>query len=390
MTTAPLTPAAAVAVAEGLTARYARAAAIAAILVAAAWHVANNLTGTLAFWSQYSLPSVAVLSWLVIALVTFVAASAMLSGLRLPGVVVAGGVAALLGCGCAVLMVTSRATFGLGDWAWNSVGWSAILLLWRARPRVLVGVLILNVAVSFATLASARTLTRLDISRFGLVAYGSSAIQLALLFGCRMLERTAGRAANASAERSEVATALLAAERVHADRQRRYRETGEVVRDLLAGLAQGNLDPTDRAVQHRCAVEASRLRRLIAEHDDVPSRLVHELRACADVAERRGVAVSLETVGSAPEISTRVRRALTEAPIHLLAGARSWARVTVFAPPEGGEVEVSVVADADVAPATGEGTEEVDEVAVIWAQEGETQWVRTRWQQPERALESDR
>ena len=122
--------------------------------------------------------------------------------------------------------------------------------------------------------------------------------------------------------------------------------SGPAVRQLLAGLAGGELDPADERVQHRCSVEASRLRRLIAEHDDAPSPLVHELRACADMAERRDVAVTLETAGTLPVVPVQVRRALTEAPIHLLAAARTQARVTVLYGADDGEVEVSVVADA--------------------------------------------
>jgi hypothetical protein len=42
---------------------------------------------------------------------------------------------------------------------------------------------------------------------------------------------------------------------------------------------------------------ATQLRRLFAENDDVPDPLVHELSACIDVAERRGLAVSLAVSG---------------------------------------------------------------------------------------------
>ena len=172
---------------------------------------------------------------------------------------------------------------------------------------------------------------------------------------------------------------------MHADRQRRYRGIGQAVRQLLAGLATAELDPAEARVQQRCAVEASRLRRLIAEHYDAPSPLLHELRACADVAERRGVAVTLETAGILPRIPVQVRRALTEAPIHVLATARTQVRVTVVSVADPPEVEVSVVADAEadgaLARPTGGGADGAHGVEVTWSSEGEgkDRWVRTHW-----------
>lgn len=90
-------------------------------------------------------------------------------------------------------------------------------------------------------------------------------------------------------------------------------------------------------------MEASRLRRLFAETDDVPDPLVHELRACTDIADRRGVLVDLQVRGRLPELDRGTRRSLTERPLVALAGAERHARVTVVARHD--EVAVSVVAD---------------------------------------------
>ena len=122
-------------------------------------------------------------------------------------------------------------------------------------------------------------------------------------------------------------------------------------------------------------MEASRLRRLIAEQDDTPDPLIHELRACADVAERRGVTVSLHTAGETPYLSVEQRRALTELPMHVLAAARTWARATVVTPADQPETEVSVVADTelgDLDDAAG------GDVEVHVTRDGEALWVRTR------------
>ena len=156
-----------------------------------------------------------------------------------------------------------------------------------------------NTLITLAILLVIRDMTRVDLARFAMVVLGAGAIQVALAAGGRTLEAVAQRAYEARSALAEAATARAAAERVHADRQRRYREIGQAVRELLSDLAAGRLDTADPQVQRRCAVEAARLRRLIAEHDDTPDPLIHELRACADVAERRGVAVSLHTAGEA-------------------------------------------------------------------------------------------
>ncbi len=95
------------------------------------------------------------------------------------------------------------------------------------------------------------------------------------------------------------------------------------------------------------------------------------------MAERRDVAVTLETAGSLPVVPVQVRRALTDAPIHLLAAARTQARVTVLYGADDGEVEVSVVADA--APPEGSAAAGPEGVEVHFAREGDTQWVRARW-----------
>jgi hypothetical protein len=152
---------------------------------------------------------------------------------------------------------------------------------------------------------------------------------------------------------------------------------------LLVGLASGELDPADPGTQRRCAVEGSRLRRLFAETDDVPDPLLHELRACADIAYSRGVLVDLQVIGRLPVLSRPVRRALTEAPLHALAGARRQARVTVFG--RSTEVAVSVLTDAGAGepaelPAPLDQARTVTVQESIVPQDGENRrWIEARW-----------
>jgi len=67
------------------------------------------------------------------------------------------------------------------------------------------------------------------------------------------------------------------------------------------------------------------------------------VRACANVAERRGVLVELATAGPLPELPLEARRILTEPAIEALVASSTWARVTVYGGPD--EVIVSAVGD---------------------------------------------
>ena len=112
----------------------------------------------------------------------------------------------------------------------------------------------------------------------------------------------------------------------------------------------------------------------MAESDDAPGPLVHEIHACADIAERRGVAVDIETVGALPGVPAEVRRVITDTAIALLTTAASQVRVTLTALPEG--VAVSLVADSPalpVLPAAGRG------VVVEHERDCRNVWVEARW-----------
>ncbi|MGW4500056.1 hypothetical protein ACWENR_15765, partial [Micromonospora sp. NPDC004336] len=89
-------------------------------------------------------------------------------------------------------------------------------------------------------------------------------------------------------------------------------------------------------------------RRLIAESDDVPDPLLHELRAAADLAERNGLPIDLVTIGAPPPLPVEVRRRLADPLTATLADARGWARLTVVCGPD--EVAVSLVTPDRVDP----------------------------------------
>ncbi len=174
---------------------------------------------------------------------------------------------------------------------------------------------------------------------------------------------------------------------MHLDRRRRYHEIADTARPLLAGLADGTLDPADETVVRRCAIEAARMRRLFAESDDIGDRLLNELRACVAVAERRGVLVNLIVQGGWPELPREVRRALTDAPMHVLSTAVGAARVTVVGSTEVDQrgnavrtVAVSVLADQPGTPAvSGVEPTETSGVRTTSILDGTRVWVEATW-----------
>jgi len=309
-------------------------------------------------------------------------------------------------------------SFPLEAGAWLVMGGIGVLLLLHRPVREQIAFTAANSSLTLVALLLAGAGDRLTLARFGAVAYATGALQVALVLAAGALDATARRAAAAATAEAAVRRDRQVAGELHAARQGRYRALRASAVPLLAGLASGALDPADRLVRHRCAVEAGRLRRLFAETDDVPDPLVHELRACADVADRRGVLVDLQVLGRLPVLDRPVRRALTEAPLDALAGAARQARITVVGRCD--EVAVSVLVDGTARrvtdpggpvggrgtdqagaaapgeqgepagpggaaepggdPAGGTGSERVDRTVTVTVQEGDDQrWVEARW-----------
>ena len=265
-------------------------------------------------------------------------------------------------------------------WSWKIFGFYAALLLMDLAPVWFLGALGAQQAVTVAQVLAAgqtdaATLVELGVTGILLVAW-----QCVIVLSAAHLRRSADGARRIAAEEEQLRTAERVAEQLHTDRQVRYGELAVTTAPLLAGLAAGDLDPGAPRVQRACAVEAARMRRLFAEGDDVAEPLEHELRACIDVAERRGVAVHLSVRGSLPSLPVPTRRALTEAAIEVLAGARSAARVTVVA--VGGLVTMSVVADGDGdgdAAGPGGGSRPLEDLHVTRVAGDDRVWVEAEW-----------
>lgn len=188
------------------------------------------------------------------------------------------------------------------------------------------------------------------------------------------LRSVAASAEAATAQAQSLRTAEEVAIRLEEQRDAKFAEVRESTLPLLRGLADGHLDPTEEAVQRRCAIEAARMRRLFGASDALSDALVHTLRQCAAFADRRQVVVDLDGSGSWSDPPTVVRHALTEAPIAALATARTYARVTVVGAQ--GTLAVSMAADcghldlpADPPPG----------VTLTSETDGDVLWVEALW-----------
>jgi hypothetical protein len=358
-----------------LTNRYQRAFTIAVVFLVAGWHLGGAGGQLLHDRPSYSSFGFQVAMWLIMALA--IAAGSVLvlrgaAGWRLAWVI---ALVALAASTAAAAASPAHQMLAL-NWAWGSAGWTGVLVLLRRRFAELAWFLAAEALATFGVQV-ADGLHRTDLAGFLALLAWSTGAQVAVAAGVRALNVAADQAAvaarseHAARERQATAAAIAAA------RHDRWLALQENAVPLVAELAAGTADPGDPQVRSRCAVQAARLRRLLAEGDEVPGSLVHELHASADVAERRGVAVDIETAGPLPPVPGPARRVITDAAISILTAAGSQTRITLATVAAG--VAVSFVADTGAVvalPAGGDG------VAIQQQQDDGLLWAEVRWDSP--------
>ena len=359
--------------------RYARRFDLAVVWLVGLWYAGGDLGTALLAGPTYRSLGAEVAAVVLMTGIGVAGAVRLLRHRTRPGVSRLLAAGALAASALAAAGVPGSAVF-TASWAWDAAGWIGVLLLLRRPLGELAAVLAVNSGFTLAVLLHDGAADRVSLARFATVVYATSALQLAVALAARALDATARQATLAAEAEAAVRRRRQVAEQLHASRQDRYQTMRQSLTPLLAGLAGlagAEFDPADRRIQHRCAVEASRLRRLFAETDDVPDPLLHELRACTDIADRRGLLVDLQVLGRLPALDLAVRRALTETPMHALAAAEREARVTVVARSD--EVAVSVLADGLV-PEPAELPAPAGADVTVTTQEGEDRrWVEARW-----------
>lgn len=355
-----------------LSGRYQRALTIAVVFLVAGWHLAGAGGQLLHNRPAYGSFAFQAVMWLVMAVAVAAGSALVLRGA--PGWRGAWAVAVLpLAASTAAAAASPAGQMLAVNWAWGSAGWTGVLVLHRRRFAELSWFLAAE-ALGILGVQARDGLHRTDLAGFFALLAWSTGAQLAVAAGVRALNGAAGQAAAAARSEHAARERAATAEVIRAARHARWLSLRESAVPLIAELAAGTADPGDAQVRTRCAVQAARLRRLLAEGDEVPGPLVHELHASADVAERRGVAVAIETAGPLPPVPAQVRRVITDAAIAILTAARSQARITLATVSAG--IAVSFVADTGAAvrlPAAGEG------VAIEQQHDEDMIWAEARW-----------
>jgi hypothetical protein len=355
-----------------MSGRYQRAFTVAVVVLVAGWHLVGGGGQLLHNRADYASFAFQGALWLVMAVAIAVGSIVVLRGSidwRLAWTV---AIIAL------VASTASAAASPAGQmlavsWAWGSAGWTGVLVLHRRRLAELAWFLAAEAAATLGVQAR-DGLDRIDLAAFVALLVWSTGAQIAVAAAVKALDSAADRAATAARSEDAARERAATAEIIQAARHARWLALQESTVPLVAELAAGTADPGDEQLRVRCAIQAARLRRLMAEGDELPGSLVHELHASADVAELRGVAVEIETAGALPQVPGPARRVITDAAIAILASARTQARITLATVAAG--IAVSFVADTGsvvLLPTASQG------VAIEHQQDGSMFWAEARW-----------
>lgn len=266
----------------------------------------------------------------------------------------------------------------LADWAFGNLGWVGVILLTDRRLWQLAVFLALHEGITIANLLMTGGTDSTTLLSAAALSINTIGFPLAGAVAAIALRTVARAAEDAAHQAEQVRTAEAIANGLHERRRQRFADIYDTTVPLLHGLATRTLNPHDDSIQRRCAIEAARMRRLFAEIDVVPNPLLHELRHCADVADRKGILVELDSRGTWPDPPLEIRRALTEAPLAALATATSWARVTVIGTAD--LLSVNVIADCGridlpAVAATGVQLKTILDQDILWV---EAQWPASR------------
>ncbi|MGI5523448.1 hypothetical protein ACQEUX_21320 [Micromonospora sp. CA-259024] len=354
-----------------------RGARIVAVAIALAWHAAIGMPAVLAARADLAAPAVVLGGWVLVAVAGAVAGVRLLRGSPLPPWPLAG---LLLAVDAAVFAaVGEQQLFTAANWVWGTLGWFFVLALWGRRVVGLIALLTTHALIALVAVLGHGP-DPADVARYVMYVYGTFSLPVAVFVGSAAIVALARDRAAVSGASHAMAAERDAAERGLRERRDRLALVSSAAGRVLGELAAGQADPDDPEVQRRCVLAATRLRRLIAESDDVPDPLLHELRAAADLAERNGLPIDLVTIGTPPPLPVEIRRRLADPLTGILADAQGWARLTVVSGPN--EVVVSLVTPDRKGPeATGPPSGEYDDGPVqhLYERDGDIRWAQTRW-----------
>jgi hypothetical protein len=277
---------------------------------------------------NYRQPAVPVLVWLG----TLAAAAWLVPRSRAGGISGPQAIVAIAGAVAAVVLagVERRASVAAGTVNWSILGTVWVLaLVALSRPAwTWVSGALLVLAAHAAFIIRALGVTPLSLAQVGAAAYIIVVI-MAVFAGLRPTLRVqADVAARRATLASRSAAERAAAAAVRDDRERRFARLELEALPLLRAIADGTLDPGDRAVQQRCAAHGSALRHSLIDRRPVASGLLAGLEPALSTARARGLLVEVQLVGDpgepGPEVAGaalaavgRVLGALPPAPVTL-------------------------------------------------------------------------
>ena len=348
---------------------------IATLLVAVAGVCGMGLTNLLRNLAWYEVPAAQLAAFAALA-VALAVEVVLVVGRRSWGRLAGPAVAVVFAAAALSYLTLPHGPISAGvDWLFGAANWVGLVVLIDRPFKTVLAFLAGHELLALANVVLLDDGTRDSLARFATGSVTVVGFPLCLAVMAAVLGRIGAQAAAAARELERVHTAHAVAVAAHRRRTQRFAELSATSVPLLEGLADGSLVPSDPEVRRRSAVEAARMRRLFAETDLVDNPLLHELRHCADIADRKGVEVELDVRGRWPAPPVAVRRDLTDAALTALATAASWARVTVVGSAD--LVSVNVVADCRELsvprPATGD-------VRVATFRGDGVVWTEAEWQ----------
>lgn len=242
------------------------------------------------------------------------------------------------------LSVTGGSVLGYAHWAQSGIGWCVLPLLLSVPVRVgaaiLVGYWVVGNAVVLWQDPTGAALVNIGLGTASILG-----VQLfALVFNELMRQAAAAahsetRAHHDIVARERVATAL------RVEYQRRYADIVERVVPLLESLTSAQVIDAD--TRSRARAECRRLRALFEQTGTFAHPLMQAIRPLVDAAEGRDVDVTVDVIGSLPDLDDTHIAAVTAAVSGLLDHAENHARVVVSCSEH--VLEVSVVCDRGTA-----------------------------------------
>ncbi|EIV96091.1 ATP-binding protein [Frankia sp. QA3] len=194
----------------------------------------------------------------------------------------------------------------------------------------------------------------LVLARLSSNIYGVCSVQIVTAMLGPLLRATAEATARTLAAEAEVAARIDASLMIRRERVQWLGTVEADVLPLLAGIADGRLDPRAAAVRSRCAVRAAAIRRMLTGGG--PSSALADLDPVLADAESAGISVEIQLSGDLRSAPAPVRAALADRVGAVLAAAPGGrAIVTVLWAPAGGSVFVALPWPDGVAPPWPEG-----------------------------------